>query len=203
MRIITAALFLTLAFPCFPQSKSNGKVVNGIERLLYISNKTGVSIYDINDSHKLLRKFDVPDTADYKGISASVSLGKLYLTSNLKDELLCIDLATDKIDWRRHYEGGYADSQAINPDGKTLYVPMRDSDSWWAIDAANGEVKAKIKTEHGQNYTDHPIGGIGPQQPPPAQRRAGAHRGSADPHRHHRLWLPALACGGQGSGLHR
>ena len=137
-------------------TRSRGKVVNGLERLLYITGKTGVSIYDINDDHKLLRKFDVPDTADYKGISASVSLGKLYLTSNLKDELVCIDLATDKIDWRRHYEGGYADSQAITPDGKTLYVPMRDSDSWWAIDAKSGDVKAKIKTEHGQNYTDHP-----------------------------------------------
>jgi YVTN family beta-propeller protein len=143
-------------------TKSNGKVVNGIERLLYVTNKSGVSIYDINNSHKLLRSFEVPDTAEYKGISASVSLGKLYLTSNLKDDLLCIDLETDKIDWRRHYEGGYADSQAITPDGKTLYVPMRDSDSWWVIDAKTGDVKAKIKTEHGQNYTDHPIGGIGP-----------------------------------------
>ena len=143
-------------------TRSRGKVVNGLERLLYITGKTGVGIYDINDNHKLLRSFDVPETANYKGISASVSLGKLYLTSNLKDELVCIDLASDKIDWRRHYDGGYADSQAITPDGKTLYVPMRDSDSWWAIDAKNGDVKAKIKTEHGQNYTDHPIGGIGP-----------------------------------------
>src|SRR3954463_15826490 len=124
-------------------TRSHGKVVDGIERLLYVTNKTGVSIYDINDGHKLLRSFDVPDTAEYKGISASVSLGKLYLTSNLKDDLLCIDLATDKIDWRRHYEGGYADSQAITPDGKRLYVPMRDSDSWWVINAANGEVEAK------------------------------------------------------------
>lgn len=159
-----------LLLPCVlmaaPQSdrltKSHGKVVNGIERLLYIAGKTSVDIYDINDNHKLLRTFDVPGTASYKGISASVSLGKLYLTSNLKDELVCIDLATDQIDWRKHYEGGYADSQAITPDGKMLYVPMRDSDSWWAIDAANGDVKARIKTEHGQNYTDHPIGGIGP-----------------------------------------
>lgn len=144
------------------RSISQGKVVKGVERLLYIAGKSGIGIYDINDSHKFLRKFDVPETSDYKGISASVSLGKLYLTSNLKDDLLCIDLASDKIDWRRQYEGGYADSQAITPDGKTLYVPMRDSDSWWAIDAKNGDVRAKIKTEHGQNYTDHPIGGVGP-----------------------------------------
>ena len=164
MRVIPVAVLLLtlLPHPGPAQSKSNGKAVNGIERLLYISTKTGVSVYDIHDGHKFLRKFEVPDSAEYKGISASVSLGKLYLTSNSKDELICIDLATDKIDWRRHYDGGYADSQAITPDGKTLYVPMRDSDSWWVIDAAKGEVKAKIKTEHGQNYIDHPIGGVGP-----------------------------------------
>lgn len=164
-RLATLLLLPCLGFAA-PESdritRSKGKVVNGLERLLYITGKTGVGIYDINDNHKLLRSFEVPDTANYKGISASVSLGKLYLTSNLKDEVVCIDLASDQIDWRRHYDGGYADSQAITPDGRTLYVPMRDSDSWWAIDAKNGDVKAKIKTEHGQNYTDHPIGGIGP-----------------------------------------
>lgn len=172
MRAITVAaplvaFVLTLAAlsadPSATVSKSQGKVVNGTERLLYVTNKTGVSIYDINDRHKLLRSFEVPDTEEYKGISASTSLGKLYLTSNEKDELLCIDLATDRIDWRKHYEGaGYADSQAITPDGRTLYVPMRETDSWWVIDAATGDVRAKIKTEHGANYTDHPIGGVGP-----------------------------------------
>jgi YVTN family beta-propeller protein len=151
-----------LLFVPFLLTAAGGKLVDGVERLLYITGKTGIAIYDINDNHKLLRKVDVPDTADYKGISASVSLGKLYLTSNLKDELVCIDLASDRIDWRRHYDGGYADSQAITPDGKTLYVPMRDSDSWWVIDAKSGDVKAKIKTEHGKEYTDHRILGIGP-----------------------------------------
>jgi YVTN family beta-propeller protein len=111
-----------------------------------------------------MRNIDVPDTSEYKGISASPQLGKLYLTSNLKDELLCIDLATDAIDWRRHYSDGYADSQAITPDGKTLYVPLRDGDSWWVIDAATGDVKAKIPVTHGKQYEpdNHPIGGIGP-----------------------------------------
>ena len=102
--------------------ETHGKTIDGVERLLYVTNKSGVSIYDINDSHKLLRSFEVPETADYKGISASVQLGKLYLTSNLKDDLVCIDLATESIDWRRHYADGYADSQAFTPDGKTLLL---------------------------------------------------------------------------------
>ncbi len=93
-----------------------------------------------------------------------MQLGRLYVTSYLKDELVAMDLATDRIVWRRHYEGGYADSQAITPDGRTLYVPMRDSDSWWVIDAASGDVKAKIPVAHGKNYEpdNHPIGGVGP-----------------------------------------
>jgi DNA-binding beta-propeller fold protein YncE len=124
-------------------------VTGGIERLLYVTDKSGLSVYDINDSHKFLRKIDVPDTANYKGISASVSLGRLYLTSNLKDEVVCIDLATDAIVWRRHYSDGYADSQAISPDGKTMYVPLRDGDSWWVLDAATGDPKGKIAVAHG------------------------------------------------------
>src|SRR5262249_49634926 len=133
-----------------------------VQRLLYVTHKTGISVHDIDNGHKHIRDIGVPDTADYKGISASISLGRLYLTSNLKDELVCIDLATDRILWRKHYSDGYVDSQAITPDGKTLYVPLRDGENWWVIDAATGDVKAKIPTAHGKNYEDHPIGGIGP-----------------------------------------
>ncbi len=156
--------FLLLPAALLVGQSKHGKTVNGVERLLYVTNKTGISVYDINDSHQLVRKIDVPDTGDYKGISASVSLGRLYLTSNLKDDLVCLDLATDKILWRRKYSDGYVDSQAMSPDGKTIYVPLRDGDSWWVLDASTGDVKAKIKTEHGKAYAkdDHPIAGVGP-----------------------------------------
>src|SRR4249919_4192329 len=94
---IYAVCFL---LPALLGAADRGKVSGGLERLLYVTDRSGVSVYDINDSHKLLRKIDVPDTGDYKGISASVQLGKLYLTSYLKDELLCLDLNSDQIDWR-------------------------------------------------------------------------------------------------------
>src|SRR4051812_35292559 len=118
MRII-----LWLLFPALLAAAERGKLSGGIERLLYVTDRAGISVYDINDSHKLLRKIEAPDTGDYKGISASVPLGKLYVTSYRKDELVCIDLATEKIVWRRHYSDGYADSQAMTPDGKTIYLP--------------------------------------------------------------------------------
>src|SRR5690242_21112294 len=131
MRIGIAVCLLA---PALFGASNRGKVEGGVERLLYVTDRSGISVYDINDSHKLLRKIEVPDTGDYKGISASVQLGKLYITSYREDELVCIDLATEKIDWRRHYSDGYADSPAITPDGKRLYLPLRDGESWWVID---------------------------------------------------------------------
>jgi DNA-binding beta-propeller fold protein YncE len=162
MKIRSIAVFLLSPF--LACAAASGKIEGGVERLLYVTDRSGVSVYDINDSHKLLRKIVLTDTGDYKGISASVQLGKLYITSYQKDELLCIDLATEKIDWRRHYDDGYADSQAMTPDGKTIYLPLRDGESWWVLDAATGEPKAKIPVTHGKEYAadDHPILGVGP-----------------------------------------
>jgi len=54
-----------------------------------------MSVYYINDGHRHLRDIALPDTGIYKGISASVQLGHLQLTSNLKDDILAVDLATD------------------------------------------------------------------------------------------------------------
>jgi len=162
MKIRSIAVFLLSPF--LACAAASGKIEGGVERLLYVTDRSGVSVYDINDSHKLLRKIVLSDTGDYKGISASVQLGKLYITSYQKDELLCIDLATEKIDWRRHYGDRYADSQAMTPDGKTIYLPLRDGESWWVLDAATGEPKAKIPVTHGKEYAadDHPILGVGP-----------------------------------------
>jgi DNA-binding beta-propeller fold protein YncE len=155
---------VSLLLTCLAGAATRGKVEGGVERLLYVTDRSGVSVYDINDGHKLLRKIDLPGTGDYKGISVSPQLGKLYITSYTKDELLCIDLATEKIDWRRHYSDGYADSPAITPDGKTIYMPLRDGENWWALDAATGDPKAKIPVTHGKEYAadNHPILGIGP-----------------------------------------
>lgn len=131
------------------------------ERRLYVTDKSGISIYDIDHGHKLLHKIDVPDSGDYKGIAASPALEKLFVTSYKKDELINIDLTSEKIVWRKKY-GKYADSLGITPDGKWLYVPFRDEDSWWVIHAEDGAVLTKIPVERGKNYDVDPIGSIGP-----------------------------------------
>src|SRR5881628_2849561 len=42
-----------------------------IERRLYVTDKTGISVYDIDSGHTLVRKIELPGTGDYKGIAAS------------------------------------------------------------------------------------------------------------------------------------
>ena len=139
-----------------------GAPVKGISRLLYVTDPKGVSIYDINDGHKLLRKLDVADSGDYKGIAASPALGKLYLTSYKQDDLICVDLETEKIDWRKHL-GSYADSMALTPDGLRMYLPFRSESYWKVVDAKSGDVTATVETERGKNYDVHPIGNpVGP-----------------------------------------
>ena len=90
-----------------------------VERRLYVADDGGgVRVYDIDRGHQFVRTIAVPNSGVYKGIAASVSLGRLYLTSNAPDTLICLDLATDREVWRKTL-GSYADSPDITPDGKT------------------------------------------------------------------------------------
>ena len=111
------------------------------ERVLYVADKTGLSLYDIDHGHKFMRQIAVPDSGDYKGIAASVQLGRLYVTSYKHDELISIDLLTDKVVWRKTL-GEYADSMAMMPDGKRMYLPFRDEIDWKIVDAATGNCTA-------------------------------------------------------------
>src|SRR5258707_2851238 len=64
----------------------------GLERRLYVTDKTGISVYDIDRGHALIRKIAIPDSGDYPRIAASPQLGRLYVTSHTRDELIAIDL---------------------------------------------------------------------------------------------------------------
>jgi DNA-binding beta-propeller fold protein YncE len=133
----------------------------GLERRLYVTDKAGISVYDIDRGHALVRKIAIPDSGDYPGIAASPQLGRLYVTSHTRDELIAIDLATDAIIWRRSL-GAYADSLWVTPDGRRIYLPFRDDIDWKVVDAADGSVLAKIETERGRNYDVDPIATTGP-----------------------------------------
>ena len=136
-------------------------VAADVEKRLYVTDKTGISIYDIDHGHKLLRQIAVPNSGNYKGMAASVLYGLLYVTSATQDELIAIDLKTEQVVWRKHL-GNYADSLAITPDGKKLYVPYRDEIDWKVTDAKDGAVLARIDTEAGKDYETNKIEAHGP-----------------------------------------
>jgi len=135
-----------LLLPALLAAADRGKVADGLERLLYVADRSGVSVYDINDSHKLLRKIELPETGDYKGISASVQLGKLYLTSYVKDELVCVDLATEKMVWQNTYDGQCCERPQIAPDGSFMYVGSDLKDFWYVVNPRTGELIARVQS---------------------------------------------------------
>lgn len=134
---------------------------SGMERRLYVANKSSLTVRDIDASHRKLRTIELPGSGGFKGIAVSVPLGLLYLTSHLRDELIAFDLVTEQIRWRKRY-AAYADSPALTPDGRTLYVPFRHAGEWWAIDAETGKPLARIVTGRGAVYERDPIKDFGP-----------------------------------------
>src|SRR6266446_2834978 len=155
MRIASNLALLMLLLATSPST------VGAAERRLYVTDRTGISVYDIDHGHQFLRKIDVHGSGDYKGIAASPQLGRLYLTSHTRDELIAIDLVTDKVVWRKNL-GKYADSMWVTPDGMRMYLPFRDETDWKVLDAADGSVLARIETERGKRYEVNPIADIGP-----------------------------------------
>jgi len=140
------------------------------QRILYVADDSGLSLYDIDRGHAFLRRIEVPGASDYKGVGASPQLGRLFLSSREANELLSIDLRSEAVVARQRY-GDYPDSFAVTPDGRRLFLPCRgDPDwAWWVIDAQTGETITRIATPRGKAYPRDPA------QVPPRTRSAGPH----------------------------
>lgn len=122
----------------------------------------GVLVYDMDNGHTFVRRIPTfPEVAgeppeNVKGVAAHAATGRLFV-STIK-RVAAIDLKTEKILWNRTYEGG-ADRIAISPDGATLYVPSLEGPHWHAVNAATGDVVAKIVTDSGAHNTVYGLDG--------------------------------------------
>src|SRR5207237_8848791 len=116
----------------------------------------GILVYDVNAGYKFIKRiptWDVPPgeaAENVKGTAASAKTGKLYV-STIK-RVACFDLITEKKVWEKTYDGG-SDRLAISSDGKILYVPSLEGPHWNVVDAATGDVLAKIKLDSGAHNT--------------------------------------------------
>jgi hypothetical protein len=122
----------------------------------------GVLVFDIDDGHKFVRRipssgFDEKGaSSNVKGICASASLQRLYVSTIVS--LISFDLTTDAIVWEKKYEGG-CDRMAISPDGKTIYQPSFERDHWHVLDAATGNVIARVEPNAGAHNTNYGANG--------------------------------------------
>lgn len=118
----------------------------------------GVLVFDIDAGHRFVRRIpsaglDAKGQPDnVKGICASVSLQRLYVSTI--GELISFDLTTDAILWEKKYDGG-CDRMAISPDGKIIYQPSFERDHWHALDAATGDVLARVEPNPGAHNTNY------------------------------------------------
>ena len=157
MKLRSLALVTVAALAAAPAAGTHAS----LSRLLYVTDATGISVYDIDRGHAFVRKIPIPNSGAYKGVGASAPLGLLYVTSNRDDELIAISLATDSVIWRKNV-GKYADSFWVTPDGKQIWMPLRGEIAWKALDAATGNVLGQVDTERGKRYDVDPIADIGP-----------------------------------------
>src|SRR5438034_9230170 len=115
-----------------------------------------ILVFDIDNGYKFVKRiptWDVPAgemPENVKGIAASATTARLYVSTTKR--LGCFDLITEKKVWEKTYDGG-SDRLAISPDGKILYVPSLEGPHWNVVDAATGDVIAKIKLDSGAHNT--------------------------------------------------
>ena len=122
----------------------------------------GLLVFDIEQNHRFVKRIQIGGLDEngkplnVKGVCASAATGRIYI-STIRT-LMCLDLASEKLLWERAYEGG-CDRMAIAPDGKAIYLPSLEKDHWHVIDAASGEVIAKIVPKSGSHNTIYGLDG--------------------------------------------
>ncbi len=115
----------------------------------------GILVYDIDGGHKLVKRIATPASGEekpdnIKGVCACAATQRLYFTTTKK--LYCVDLLSEKTLWETAPPNG-TDRMSITPDGKIIYVPSFEKDTWNVIDAASGNRITSIETKSGAHNT--------------------------------------------------
>jgi DNA-binding beta-propeller fold protein YncE len=118
----------------------------------------GLLVFNMDHGHRLVKRIATggfhPNgkPSNVKGIAVSVPLNSIYVST--VESLQRIDLGTGKIIWEKTYDGG-CDRMAVSPDGKLMYLPSFEHDTWNVVDCKTGDVIKKItgfKRSHNTVY---------------------------------------------------
>src|SRR6476659_1504359 len=115
----------------------------------------GILVFDIDNGHKPIKRIETPASREekpdnIKGVCASTATQRLYFTTTKK--IYCVDLASEKTLWEQSPPNG-TDRMSITPDGKIIYVPSFERDTWNVLDAATGDLIREIETKSGAHNT--------------------------------------------------
>ncbi|HET6575718.1 MAG TPA: hypothetical protein VFG68_19110 [Fimbriiglobus sp.] len=115
----------------------------------------GILVFDIDAGHKFVKRIATPASEEpkpdnIKGVCACAATNRLYFTTRSK--LYAVDLVSGKTLWGKALPNG-TDRMSITPDGKLLYVPSFEKDTWNVVDGATGDVVKEIVTKSGAHNT--------------------------------------------------
>jgi len=117
----------------------------------------GLLVFDVDHDHKFVKRIPTsgldPKSGkplNVKGICASAATGRVYIATT--QQMMCIDLVTEKIVWEKTYSHG-CDRMSISPDGKVIYLPSFEGPDWHVVDALSGDVIATIEPKSGAHNT--------------------------------------------------
>jgi enamine deaminase RidA (YjgF/YER057c/UK114 family)/DNA-binding beta-propeller fold protein YncE len=115
----------------------------------------GILVFDIDAGHKFVKRIATPASEEpkpdnVKGVCACAATKRLYFTTRSK--LYCVDLVTGKTLWGKALPNG-TDRMSITPDGKVLYVPSFEKDTWNVVDGATGDLVKEVVTKSGAHNT--------------------------------------------------
>jgi hypothetical protein len=116
----------------------------------------GLLVFDIDAGHKFVKRIPTAGLnaqgkpLNVKGVCASAATGRLYIST--LEQLMCLDLASEKILWERRYPAG-CDRMSITPDGQIIYLPSLEGIQWYVVRASDGEVLREIVTNSGAHNT--------------------------------------------------
>jgi DNA-binding beta-propeller fold protein YncE len=129
-------------------------VTPGVRDLLEFGG-AGILVFDMDRDHKFVKRIATPASREtkpdnIKGVCACAATDRLYYTTRSK--LYCLELSTAKPLWDKTLAGG-TDRMSITPDGKVLYVPSFEKDTWNIVDGATGDVLATVEPKSGAHNT--------------------------------------------------
>ncbi|MFO0843289.1 MAG: DUF4437 domain-containing protein [Gemmataceae bacterium] len=159
MRTLSTFLLLSLSLlPAQARADAHARrylyvVAPGIRDYLEFGG-AGILFFDIDDGYRLVKRIATPASAEkkpanIKGVVACPATRRLYFTTPRK--LYCVDLVSEKTLWEKALPLG-CDRPAITPDGKLLYVPSFEKETWNVV-TGDGEHVHTVTTNSGAHNT--------------------------------------------------